>query len=157
MTEIDKDRWQVEYYSHTTKAMSTAMLEIPDGLEVEEGMTFPGVDDATGEAVQVRCEGGEWATVPEFELVYLGVSCDAPGELGCTAYSSGDFKVRSAADRAARLGYVLDHAAREGWAVVGRENPLTAQTFCPDHKGVDVSHWPEAGLLSDVPDAFRRS
>lgn len=60
----------------------------------------------------------------------LAVSCDRSG---CGHVLSGDFLVAEDDDRDTRLGYVLDHAAREGWTVVGREDAARALTFCPAH------------------------
>lgn len=68
---------------------------------------------------------------PEGELAYLGVTCDALPF--CDSTLTGDFKVRVADGYATRLGYVLDHAARNGWRVEGRTAPVTAKTFCPGH------------------------
>lgn len=132
MTDTDIDHWEVEYVtSFLPRRTSRAVLDIPSGIEVEELMVFPGVDRDTHEAVRVRWEGEDWAAAPEFEIAFLGVRCDAP--TGCDLTFSGDYKVREIDDRATRLGCVLDHAAREGWRVEGRENPLTAKTFCPRH------------------------
>lgn len=68
---------------------------------------------------------------PEGEITYLGVSCDARPY--CGADIRGDFRVRMSDDKPTRLGYALDHAAAHGWRIEGRENPLTAQAFCPAH------------------------
>lgn len=66
------------------------------------------------------------------ELDYLAVSCD---ELPfCDATLSGDFKVRVADGKAARLGYVLAYATREGWHVETPSDPLGTKTYCPRHK-----------------------
>lgn len=67
----------------------------------------------------------------EGELAYLSVSCDKLPF--CDATLSADFKVRIVDDRPTRLGYVLDYATRKGWHVEGRQDPLTAMTFCPVH------------------------
>jgi hypothetical protein len=45
-----------------------------------------------------------------------------------------DFIVAEDDDRATRLGYVLDHAARQGWQVAGRDNPETALAYCLLHR-----------------------
>lgn len=60
----------------------------------------------------------------------LAVACDHDG---CGTVLAADFLVAEDDDRDTRLGYVLDHAAGEGWTVVGRDTPSSAATFCPTH------------------------
>lgn len=70
----------------------------------------------------------------------LGIACDGvdPGTGGydedeCLAHIEADFLVADTDTRDTRLGYVLDHAARNGWTVAGRHMPATALTYCPAH------------------------
>lgn len=80
-----------------------------------------------------RCAGKHIETVmdrPQYDLAYLAVACD--GET-CDLDIRGDIKVERSADRATRLGAILDHAARFGWRIEGRDNPITAKSFCPRH------------------------
>lgn len=61
----------------------------------------------------------------------LGVECDRDD---CEAEMEADFLVRDDDGKATRLGYILDHATKLGWQVLGRNRPETALTYCPIHK-----------------------
>lgn len=134
----DTEQVKVDY-TRPDGSTSTAYVDLPVGGadEMEAYRGFDGVDKHTDEPVRIRYDGEQWEIAPEGELAFLGVRCDGPGETGspffCTAEIRADFRVRLRDDQATRIGYVLDHAARNGWRVEGRENPLTAKTFCPAH------------------------
>jgi hypothetical protein len=100
--------------------------------------TGPDTGPATEPAVNVVAEGdGDWAE-PERYPTLLGVTCDADdpscpdGE--CQEFLEADFIVAGTDTRATRLGYVLDHAATQGWTVIGRHHPESAMTYCPGHE-----------------------
>lgn len=66
-------------------------------------------------------------------IAFLGVECDTDG---CDNVFTGDFVIAPGKrGRAYRLGIILDWVAdKEGWEVVGRDNPVDAATFCPKCK-----------------------
>jgi len=65
----------------------------------------------------------------------LGVTCDASIDFDtdCGTRLEADFLVHEDDPREVRLGYILDHAADHGWAIVGRVNAEGALTYCPEH------------------------
>jgi hypothetical protein len=68
----------------------------------------------------------------------LAVCCDMEtGTDECPEEIRADFMVSETDDRAARLGYILDYAAEQGWQVLGRNRPETALTYCPTHSTAD--------------------
>jgi hypothetical protein len=69
-------------------------------------------------------------STPERFPCPLAVACD---DDQCGVTLQGDWLVTGTDSHATRLGYILDHAERSGWQIIGRDQPETAVTFCPAH------------------------